>query len=208
MVVQVAATQPSIVDDLYIGKLNSGDTVEFSVLGESGNTTIGRTGQGSNTVGTLTVHGDGTFNRNVAINGNTTISNANSDTLTVNAVSQFTDNVTVDGDLTVNTNALIEGNLTVNGTTTTVNSTTTQLDDPVLTLVEILHLQSADAKDRGVEFRYYDGSAKLGFFGWDDSASRLLLSQRNKLKVKHSQEQDQVSMQDQSNYSIQPALPT
>ena len=169
------ATDLHIGDDLYIGKLNSGDTVEFSVLGESGNTTIGRTGQGSNTVGTLTVHGDGTFNRNVAINGNTTIGNANSDTLTVNAVSQFTDNVTVDGDLTVNTNALIEGNLTVNGTTTTVNSTTTQLDDPVLTLGGDTAPQSADAKDRGVEFRYYDGSAKLGFFGWDNSASRFAL---------------------------------
>ena len=81
------ATDLHIGDDLYIGKLNSGDTVEFSVLGESGNTEIGRTGQGSNTAGTLTVHGDGTFNRNVAINGNTTIGNANSDTLTVNALS-------------------------------------------------------------------------------------------------------------------------
>ena len=169
------ATDLHIGDDLYIGKLNSGDTVEFSVLGESGNTEIGRTGQGSNTAGTLTVHGDGTFNRNVAINGNTTIGNANSDTLTVNAVSQFTDNVTVDGDLTVNTNALIEGNLTVNGTTTTVNSTTTQLDDPVITLGGDTAPQSSDAKDRGVEFRYYDGSAKLGFFGWDNSASRFAL---------------------------------
>ena len=169
------ATDLHIGDDLYIGKLNSGDTVEFSVLGESGNTEIGRTGQGSNTAGTLTVHGDGTFNRNVAINGNTTIGNANSDTLTVNSVSQFTDNVTVDGDLTVNTNALIEGNLTVNGTTTTVNSTTTQLDDPVITLGGDTAPQSSDAKDRGVEFRYYDGSAKLGFFGWDNSASRFAL---------------------------------
>ena len=169
------ATDLHIGDDLYIGKLNSGDTVEFSVLGESGNTEIGRTGQGSSTAGTLTVHGDGTFNRNVAINGNTTVGNQNSDTLTVNAVSQFTDNVTIDGDLTVNTNTLIEGNLTVNGTTTTVNSTTTQLDDPVITLGGDTAPQSSDAKDRGVEFRYYDGSAKLGFFGWDNSASRFAL---------------------------------
>ena len=84
-------------------------------------------------------------------------------------------NVTVDGDLTVNSNTLIEGNLTVNGTTTTVNSTTTQLDDPVITLGGDTVPQSADTKDRGVEFRYYDGSGKIGFFGWDNSASRFAL---------------------------------
>ena len=170
------ATDLHIGDDLYIGKLNSNDTVEFSVLGESGNTEIGRTGQGSSTVGTFTVHGDSTFNRHVTINGPlTTIGDANTDVLTVNAVSQFTDNVTVDGDLTVNSNTLIEGNLTVNGTTTTVNSTTTQLDDPVITLGGDTVPQSSDTKDRGVEFRYYDGSGKIGFFGWDNSASRFAL---------------------------------
>ena len=31
---------------------------------------------------------------------------------------------------------------------------------------------SDDAKDRGIEFRYYDTSAKIGFFGWDNSAER------------------------------------
>ena len=105
----------------------------------------------------------------------TTIGDANTDVLTVNAVSQFTDDVTVDGSLSVNTNALIEGNLTVNGVTTTVNSTTTQLDDPVITLGGDTAPQSSDAKDRGVEFRYFDGTAKIGFFGWDNSASRFAL---------------------------------
>ena len=33
---------------------------------------------------------------------------------------------------------------------------------------------SDDAKDRGVEFRYFNSSAKLGFFGWDDSALRYV----------------------------------
>ena len=75
--------------------------------------------------------------------------------------------------LTVNTNALIEGNLTVNGTTTTVNSTVVTIDDPVFTLGGDTCLQpSNDAKDRGIEFRYYDTQARLGFFGWDNSAAR------------------------------------
>ncbi len=62
------------------------------------------------------------------------------------------------------------GDLQVDGTTTTVNSTTVTVDDPVLTLGGDTAPSSDDNKDRGIEFRYYDGSAKVGFMGWDDSA--------------------------------------
>jgi len=169
------ATDLHIGDDLYIGKLNSGDTVEFSVLGESGNTTIGRVGQGSNSAGTLTVHGEATFNNPTSFTHNVTVGNANTDTLTVNSVATFTDNATVNGDFTVDGNTVLEGNLTVNGSTTTINSTTQTLDDPVFTLGGDTAPTQADAKDRGIEFRYYSGSAKIGFFGWDNSASRFAL---------------------------------
>jgi hypothetical protein len=65
----------------------------------------------------------------------------------------------------------ISGNLVVNGTTTTVNSTVTTLDDPVLTLGGDTPPAVDDNKDRGIEFRWHNGAAaKLGFFGWDDSA--------------------------------------
>ena len=161
-------------DDFYVGKVGTNDTIEFSILGESGATTIGRVGQGNVTDGSLTVHGFVTMNERVTINGPlTTIGDASSDVLTVNAVSQFTDDVTVDGSLTVNTNALIEGNLTVNGTTTTVNSTVTTIDDPIITVGGDTAPSSNDSKDRGVEFRYYDSQARLGFFGWDNSAGRF-----------------------------------
>ena len=50
-----------------------------------------------------------------------------------------------------------------------------QLDDPVLTLGGDTAPTQADAKDRGVEFRYYDSQARVGFFGWDNSASRYAL---------------------------------
>ena len=62
--------------------------------------------------------------------------------------------------------------MTVNGVTSTVNSTVMTLDDPVITLGGDTAPSSADAKDRGVEFRYYDSQARLGFFGWDLTASR------------------------------------
>jgi cytoskeletal protein CcmA (bactofilin family) len=163
-------------DDFYVGKVNTNDTVEFSILGESGFTTIGRVGQGNATDGAILVHGYATFNEQFTINGPlTTIGDANTDVFTVNAVTTFTDDVTVDGSLLVNTNATIEGNLTVNGVTTTVNSTVVTLDDPIITLGGDTAPTSNDAKDRGVEFRYYDSTARVGFFGWDNSASRYAL---------------------------------
>lgn len=76
--------------------------------------------------------------------------------------------VSVSGDLTV------PGDLTVNGTTTTVNSNTVTVDDPVFTLGGDTAPSSDDNKDRGIEFRYHDGSnPKLGFFGFDDSTGNF-----------------------------------
>ena len=68
-------------------------------------------------------------------------------------------------------NLIVTGDLTVNGTTTTVNSTTVTIDDPIFTLGGDTAPGSDDNKDRGIEFRYHNGSAaKVGFFGYDDSA--------------------------------------
>jgi hypothetical protein len=64
----------------------------------------------------------------------------------------------------------IGGNLIVNGTTTTINSTITTVDDPIITLGGDTAPTSDDNKDRGIEFRYHNGTtAKVGFFGFDDS---------------------------------------
>lgn len=74
--------------------------------------------------------------------------------------------VTMPGSLTVT------GNLIVNGTTQTTNSTTVTIDDPIITLGGDTAPASDDNKDRGVEFRWHNGtSAKVGFFGYDDSQS-------------------------------------
>ena len=76
-----------------------------------------------------------------------------------------TPNVQVTGDV------IVDGDLMVSGTTTTINSTTVTIDDPVFTLGGDTAPSADDNKDRGIEFRYHDGTnAKLGFFGYDDSA--------------------------------------
>lgn len=64
----------------------------------------------------------------------------------------------------------VNGDLMVSGTTTTVNSTTISVDDPVITVGGDTAPASDDNKDRGIEFRWHNGvSARTGFFGFDDS---------------------------------------
>jgi hypothetical protein len=71
-------------------------------------------------------------------------------------------------------NVVVYGNLNVMGTTTTIDSTTITVDDPVFTLGGDTAPTADDNKDRGIEFRWHDGTdAKVGFFGWDDSAERF-----------------------------------
>jgi len=79
----------------------------------------------------------------------------------------------IGGDVTAESNLTITGNLTVNGTTTTVNSTVTTLDDPIITVGGDTAPASNDGKDRGIEFRYYDSSAKIGFFGFDRGSQQF-----------------------------------
>lgn len=68
---------------------------------------------------------------------------------------------------------VIEGNLTVNGVQTTVNSNTVTIDDPVFTLAGDTAPTSNDGLDKGIEFRWYDTAAKMGFFGYDLSDNRF-----------------------------------
>jgi hypothetical protein len=73
---------------------------------------------------------------------------------------------------TVSNDLVVAGDLTVNGETTQINTTVTTLDDPIITLAD--NTSSDDNKDRGVEFKWHDGSGvKTGFFGYNDSASRF-----------------------------------
>jgi hypothetical protein len=78
------------------------------------------------------------------------------------------DNVTIAGSLTVGEN------LVVSGSVVTVNSTVVTIDDPIFTLGGDTAPSVDDNKDRGIEFRYHNGvSAKLGFFGYDDSTGKF-----------------------------------
>ena len=112
----------------------------------------------------------------VISDGSNTSNVAPGGTLTLAATSNETTVTESSGTVTIGlpANVTISGNLTVGGTTTTVNSTTVTIDDPVFTLGGDTAPGSDDNKDRGIEFRYHDGSsARIGFFGLDDSDSRF-----------------------------------
>lgn len=81
------------------------------------------------------------------------------------------------GNVTMSQSLSITGDLTVNGTTTTVNSTVVTVEDPILILgkdsanTSPYGSDSDDNKDRGIAFAWnIDGAGpSLGFFGHDDS---------------------------------------
>lgn len=94
-----------------------------------------------------------------------------------NEIDTSSGNLTIDsagGTTTLDDNVIVSGDLQVNGTTITVNSTTITVDDPIITLGGDTAPGADDNKDRGVEFRWHNGtSAKVGFFGFDDSTGKL-----------------------------------
>jgi hypothetical protein len=76
------------------------------------------------------------------------------------------------GTVNVNGDINITGNFRVQGTTTTINSTTTSIVDPIIVLGtddDGNPANANDGKDRGVSFFYNDGVTKTGFFGFDAS---------------------------------------
>ena len=75
------------------------------------------------------------------------------------------------------TDLILTGNLTVQGTTTTVDSTTMTVVDPILTLQTVSGggvLTTDTNKDVGLALQYHTGSApKTAFVGLDDSEGKL-----------------------------------
>ena len=136
-----------LTDDLRIvGTANEVDTA----VSKSGTDVTVAVGLPSD----VTIGNDLTVTRHLVVGGNTTLGNAGGDTTTTSG------------------NLVVGGNLTVSGTTTTVNSTETTLTDPMIELAK--DTSSADGTDRGIRFKWHDGSSvKDGFFGFDIQTERF-----------------------------------
>jgi len=155
--VDAAQTQITSVGALDAGSITSG----FGTI-DTGSSAITTTGAvtGGTLVGTLTTAAQTNVTSVGALN-------AGSITSGFGTIDTGSSNITTTGTVTA-------GNLTVNGTTTTVNSTTVTIDDPIFTIGGDSAPGSDDNKDRGIEFRWHNGSAaKVGFFGFDDSTGKF-----------------------------------
>jgi hypothetical protein len=95
---------------------------------------------------------------------------------TANEIDTTAGNLILDstgGTVEVQDNLTVTGNLTVQGTTTYVNSTVTNIADPIITIGGGANGAAPtldDNKDRGIAFQWHNGAgARTGFFGYDDS---------------------------------------
>ena len=143
----------------------------------------------------LRVVGNTTLTADLAVNGGDLTTNkatfnllASPTTVNIAAAGTTVNIAATTGTTTIRNNLTIGGNLTVSGSTVTVNSTVTTIKDPIITLGGSNAggaASSDDNKDRGIEFKYFDLSAKTGFFGWDDSSSayRFLENATNSSEV-------------------------
>ena len=124
-----------------------------------------------------------------------TVLNVTADSGTGDGVNLLSDSLAIDGttneietsisgdtvviglpnDVEIGNNLTIGGNLTVNGTTTSVNSTVITLDDPVIMLADNTSSATSDGIDRGVNFKWGNGSSVVdGFFGFDIQTQRFV----------------------------------
>jgi len=172
--ITIAATDLSDTDQ----SLATSDNVQFASV--TGNLTGNVTSTGSNSFGSIAVSGTST------LNGNTVIGNANSDTVTVTAdvasnlipsadstyslgdSSNYWSHGYIDA-VTTTGNVIVGGDLTVNGTTTTVNSSNMTVADQ---LIELGNGRSGSASgDAGIVIER--GSDANAFIGFDESADKF-----------------------------------
>jgi len=168
-------------EDTSVNVEPSSDADEIHLTTEGNQTAIFRTAstqlgvtQISNTASTITglvTNGDITITPNGT--GEVVLSKVNIaageiDGTTIGANSAAAGSFTT---LSVSSNATITGNLTVNGTTTTIDSETLTIEDPLLTLAKNNSGGAANTFDQGLFFNR--GSDANVSFLWDESADQF-----------------------------------
>ena len=153
----ITAGGAGIAENLYVG----GDTVlTGDLLVKGGDITTNQTTFNlvNTTATTLNIGGAGTAISIGASTGKTTINNP---TDVTGSFRVGTTNFTVDasnGNVETAGNAIIGGDLTVNGTTTSVNTNTLDVEDA---LIRLASGNTADSVDIGFVGRYNDGADKF-----------------------------------------------
>ena len=149
----------------YVSAIDVDD--DLTVAGDSGSGTVNFDAQSLTIAGTANEVDTAMSGQTLTVGLPSNVTIANNLTVSGNLIS---DDITT-ATLTTSGNLTVTGDLAVNGTTTTVNSTTVSIADPVF---QIGSDASDDNLDRGIKFEYNDGTAKVGFFGMDDSSGKFV----------------------------------
>lgn len=138
-------------------------TVTSAAVTSNADTVIFRGTEGAGDTAAVSVTGTLDVD-NIRLDGNTISTTDGSNTIYIDPAPSGSQGLVV-----------IEGDLQVNGTTTTINSTEVTIEDPIFVLGGETPPETDDNLDRGIEFRWHDGTdPKLGFFGYDDSAAEFV----------------------------------
>ena len=164
----VAVEPSSDVDEVHINTEGNQTAIFRTATTQLGVTQISNT---ASTITGLVTNGDITITPNGT--GEVVLSKVNVaageiDGTAIGANSASTGAFTT---LTASGNATITGNLTVNGTTTTIDSTTLTIEDPLLTLAKNNSGGAANTFDQGLFFNR--GSDANVSFLWDESADQF-----------------------------------
>jgi phage baseplate assembly protein gpV len=139
--------------DSLLGTLNINGGLNISQALDLGNLRLsGNTLSSTNTNGNIILDPNGTGIVSIPQDTN----------LSLGSVSKYLTSTASSLNLVSNDNlSIVSPNISLTGNLT--------LDDIILTLGGSIPRVSDDNKDRGIEFRYYTSSSKLGFFGYDDT---------------------------------------
>ena len=161
-----AAKSGDNTDITSLGALTSvdinGGTIDGVLIGESVRPTA--------KLEVLDVSGNSEFKSAVTISDDTTSNAASSGALVVSG------GVGIGGDLHVHNNAIITGNFTVNGTTTTINSTNSVVKDALIELST--NRTTEDDNDSGLIIKRHT-NAKNAFIGFDEYDNKFKVGLTN-----------------------------
>lgn len=168
--------------DLTSGLTTANLTANGAVdLGDIGNITIagGANGQILSTDGAGNLSWTSTANINSIVNGTSNVSIPVADGNVYIGVNGQANIITVQSNgtyaiTTITNDAIITGNLTVQGNVTNIDTTTLNVEDPVITEgrgPNNAPLTTNDGLDRGLYSYYYNGSEKGGFVGYKNAGA-------------------------------------
>ncbi len=147
----VATGTTTAVDVNMSGAMSCLTAQVNNTLGVSGVSTLGQLDAQATTATSLSV------------SGSTSLQDTTATSITASGA-------VVADSLTTTNSVTVGGDLIVNGQTTTINSTEKHIKDAVLALGDDSVLS---VKDAGVKLLYNDGSAKIGFMGFDTSDNKF-----------------------------------